>query len=322
MRSTTARILIAINILTLIAPAHLCAQTLDGMQSYRLGAGDVLQLNVLQQPTLDRSVLVRPDGTAIIPPVGEIMMAGLTVSEAEELVRSKLRLFHRDVVDVSLTVTEYHSLQVYVLGAVGNPGSFTFDHPPTLWDAIRNAGGTSADAILSRVRVISRDAQGFHSVNYDLTPLITGQGDTPIVLLSSGQTVMVPAAGDESLASASPENGIQVFGGVASPGTYAVGEPTNLMTVLMLAGGPIEQSKLDEIQWVHRRGAANFSSDRVNLELFLQEGEVQGNPMIHPGDTVQVPRIRPGFFRTVYPIILGTITTAASVIFVVDRIQD
>ena len=51
-----------------------------------------------------------------------------------------------------------------------------------------------------------------------------------------------------------------------------------------------------------------------------------GNPFmlgpIHPGDTVQVPRTQPGFFRTVYPLMLATITAAASVVLVVDRLQD
>lgn len=317
-----ARLLAAINILMLVLPAQLAAQINTDQPDYRLGAGDVLQLNVLQQPELDRSLLLRPDGTAIIPPVGEVELAGLTVAEAEELVRQKLRLFNRDVVDVSLTITEYRALRIYVLGAVVSPGSYTFDRPPTLWDAIREAGGAQPEAVLSRVRVVSRDPSGFHSTNHDLTPLVAGTGDADTRFLESGQTVLVPSAGEESLSAASPENGVQVFGGVAEPGTYALTRPTELMTVLMLAGGPLDDGKLDEVRWVRRSGDEAYTAGMIDMESFLDRGDPVGNPLIRPGDTIQVPIRRPGFFRTVYPILLGTITAAASVVLVVDRLQD
>ncbi len=322
MQKLCGRILIAINIFMLIVPGQLLAQAADGARDYRLGPDDVLQLNVIQQPTLDRTLLIRPDGTAIIPPVGEIALAELTVAEAEDLVRQKLRLFHRDVVDVSLTVIEYRALRIYVLGAVANPGSYTFDRPPTLWDAIREAGGASNDAVMSRVRVVARSAAGFSSTNHDLNAIVAGTGDVPITFLRSGQTVLVPSAGEESLAASSPENGVQVFGGVAAPGTYALTEPTELMTVLMLAGGPVAESKLAEVRWVQRDQSGRYSAGMVDMETFLLAGDPNGNPLVKPGDTIQVPRHRPGFFRTVYPILLGTITTAASIVLVVDRLND
>ncbi|MBU0743332.1 polysaccharide biosynthesis/export family protein [bacterium] len=295
------------------------AQPGESLAEYRLGAGDVVQLNVLQQPSLDRSLLIRPDGTAVIPLVGEVEMAGLTVSGAEELVRQKLRLFNHDIVDISLTVTQYNALRIYVLGAVVAPGSFTFDSSPTLWDVLREAGGADPGANLAAVRVISITGNTTTTQTYDLTGLITGTGGAPQIFLRAGDTVIVP--GEEGLAAA-PDTGVQVFGGVASPGTYSLTEPTRLMTVLMLAGSPLEAAALDRIWWVHDTGGGRYSSRLIDISRFIEKGDMSGNPLIHPGDTIEVKRSVPGFFRTVYPLILGSISTAAAIIFTIDRVSN
>jgi polysaccharide export outer membrane protein len=287
-------------------------------EDYRLGPGDVVQLNVLQQPALDRSLLIRPDGTAVIPLVGEVEMAGLTLNEAEELVRQKLRLFNHDIVDISLTVTQYNALRVYVLGAVVSPGSYTFDAAPTLWDALREAGGVSTGANLAAVRVISVDGTATSSRTYDLTGLVAGTGAAPQVLLQAGDTVIVPG---EEARSVAPDVGVQVFGGVAAPGTYTIAEPTRLMTVLMIAGSPLEAADLEKVWWVHATGNGRYDARLIDVSKFIEEGEMSGNPLIHPGDTVEVKRDEPGFFRTVYPLILGTISTAAAIIFTLDRVS-
>ncbi len=286
--------------------------------SYHLGAGDVVQLNVLQQPDLDAELLIRPDGTAVVPPVGEIALAGLTPDEAEELLTSKLRLFNREITDVSVTVLQYNALRIYVLGAVGSPGSYTFDSPPTLWSVIREAGGVSPDANASVVRVVAvRDGLTVNST-HDLVPFLAGTGAAPDLLLHSGDTVIIPTMAE---AVAPPELGVQVFGGVAAPGVYPVTEPTPLMSVLMLAGAPVEEGDLEKVWWVHQRENGRFESNLVDVSLFLELGDPVGNPLVHPGDTVHLQHREPGFWRTTYPIILGTLSTGAAVLFTLHRIQ-
>jgi len=294
------------------------AQPDGDIVEYRLGAGDVVQLNVLQQPALDRSLLIRPDGTAVIPLVGEVDMAGLSLSEAEGLVRQKLRLFNHDIVDVSLTVTEYNALRIFVLGAVVTPGSFTFDSSPTLWDVLREAGGVDRGANLAAVRVISITGNTTTTQTYDLTGLISGTGGAPQVFLRAGDTVIVP--GEEVMAAA-PDTGVQVFGGVTTPGTFPISEPTRLMTVLMLAGSPLEAADLGKIWWVHDNGSGRYDSRLIDITKFVEKGDMSGNPLIHPGDTIEVKRSEPGFFRVAYPLLLGTISTAAALIFTLDRVS-
>jgi polysaccharide biosynthesis/export protein len=311
-RISTAILLVVLTFVCLPATAQTTGP-------YHLGSGDVVQLNVLQQPSLDRELQIRPDGTAVVPVVGEIELAGLTTREAEELLTSKLRLFNRDIQDVSLTVIQYNALRVYVLGAVGSPGSYTFDAPPSLWDVVREAGGINPDANASAIRVVAvREGQTINTI-HDMTPFLTGTGAAPGIDLLSGDTVIVP---NNTEVTASPATGVQVFGGVGAAGTYAVTEPTRLMSVLMLAGAPLADGDLEKVWWVHKHDNGTYTSNLIDLDLFLEMGDLEGNPMIHPGDTVHLQRRQPGFWRTTYPIILGTISTSAAIIFTIDRIQN
>ncbi len=304
----------------LSACGSLAQTTLPSAESaYRLGPGDVLQLNVLQQPSLDQQLTVRPDSTAVVPLVGEVTIGGLTLREAEKLLRQKLSLFNPSIRDLTLTIVEYNALRVYVMGAIVQPGSYTFSRPPTLWDVLREAGGPQPDARLEAVRVVRVVGGRSTTEVHDLTGFLSGTADQETaVTLKPGDTVIVPG---EAPMHVTPEAGVQVLGSVRTPGTYLLKEPTPLLSVLMLAGAPLEDGNLKKIWWVHVDPAGGYQAKRVDLTMFLQQGDPQGNPLVHPGDTVKVERSGPGFFRTAYPIILGTLTTAATVAFALDRLS-
>ena len=158
-----------------------------------LKAGDVLQLNVLQQPSLDRELQVRPDGTAVIPTVGEIELAGLSVAAAEQLLAQKLRLYDRNIRDVSVTVVQYNALRIYVMGAVARPGNYTFDAAPTLWSVLREAGGLAPDANPAAVRIISAGEGTPGTTLVDISAFVAGTGTPPASLMASGYVVQYGA---------------------------------------------------------------------------------------------------------------------------------
>lgn len=289
-------------------------------QEYQLGVGDILQLNVLQQPGLDRTLTIRPDGNAVIPRVGEVQLESLTLLEAEELVRQRLRLFDPSIGDVSLTVTEYNALRIYVLGEVSSPGSYTFNSPPGLWDVIRAAGGPSGGANLSVVRVIHQVDGTTTTETYDASPLVSGQGIMPAIRLHSGDTVVV--SGGEGGIMVPADIGVQVIGAVGVPQTVALSEPTRLLSVLMMAGTPLETGELHKVWWVHREGQSSYRSTRVNVKLFLEEGSLAGNPLVYPGDTIRVPQRGLGWFREFLPFVLSTATAASAILLTIDRLQN
>ncbi len=232
----------ALLLVSLLMLTPTLAQAQGGIQDYRLGIGDVLQLNVPQQTDLNEDLTIRADGTAIIGLVGAVPLAGLSLLEAEDLVRQRLRLFDPNIGDVSLSITEFNALRVFVLGAVVTPGSHTFNESPTLWEAIRAAGGPTATANLSVVRYVHQQGSVARTQTFDLSTILTGVGDLPDIRLGSGDTIVIPVSDGQIVVP--PEVGVQIFGSVASPGTVPISEPTRLVTMLMLAGAPTDASKL------------------------------------------------------------------------------
>jgi protein involved in polysaccharide export with SLBB domain len=118
------------------------------------------------------------------------------------------------------------------------------------------------------------------------------------------------------------EVGVQVFGAVGAPSIVAIPEPTRLITVLMQAGTPQSTAALDKVWWVHREEAGRYRSTRVNLQLYLEEGSLAGNPLVYPGDTIRVPVEKPGWFGRFWPALLGTAGTAAAIIYAIDRVNN
>ncbi|MCP4145079.1 MAG: hypothetical protein GY752_07310 [bacterium] len=302
--------------LILLVPVVLSAA--PGDEVYLLGVSDVLQLNVVQSPNMDRQLTVRQDGTVVLPSVGAIAVAGFSVVEAEQILKDKLVLYDRSIQDVTLSIVQFNSLQIYILGAVRQPGSYTFSSKPTLWDLIRESGGVTPEAVLTDVKIISNVDGVNESSDMDITDLVSGNNSVTPTFLNTGDTVVIPTSSQLFLTSS--VSGVQVFGGVSAPGTYRIKDPMRLVDILMLAGAPTDDAQLEKVIWVHNVRGDLFTSSTINCKLFMLEGDLVGNPLVYPGDVVQVTLNRGGFWRTVYPLILGTLTTVATVAFAAHRL--
>ncbi len=307
-------LMVGILVLAWLGAGTTLAQDVSG---YRLGIGDQLQLSVLQQADLDRAIVVRPDGSVIVPLVGAVPVAGLTISDAEESIRQKLRLFNREISDVSLTVTQFNALRIAVLGAVANAGEYTFQKPPGLWEAVRAAGGALGTANLAAVRVVRVEGGQVRARFYDISAIMTGEGSVDASVLQAGDSVVVPTL--EETAASPTGNAVQVIGGVVRPGSLPLSEPLPLVSVLLLAGGPVEAGDLSSVWWVHSEAGGRNRATRVDMNAFFKRGRVVGNPLVHPGDTVRVPYAGQGFFRSVWPILLSTATVTTAVLLGTNR---
>ncbi len=288
-------------------------QPVVNTEDYRLGVGDVLQLNVLQQPDLDRELTVQPDGTAFIPLVGETSLAGLTVAEAEQVIRNRLELFNPNIDAVTLSIVQYNALRIFVLGAVANPGPYTFTTSPSLWDAMRAAGGPTESANLNAVRLVRQQETGVMTQTVNLSSLLSGGTEFPAINLRGGDTLIIPNS-LEAAAMIAPSDGVQIFGAVAQPSVVPLLGPTRLLTCLMMAGAPLNNAELNKIFWVHNApDEGRYRSTLVNLDIFIEEGKLAGNPLVYPGDTLSVPAHEPGWVSRNLPLILTTLATFGTV---------
>jgi polysaccharide biosynthesis/export protein len=112
---------------------------------YRIGAHDLLEINVFEAPDLNRSLRVSASGEISMPLLGPIQSTGLTARELEGVIEIKLRQYMKDP-HVGVFVTAVESHPVSVVGAVKKPGVFQIRGTKTVLEMLSMAEGLSDDA--------------------------------------------------------------------------------------------------------------------------------------------------------------------------------
>src|SRR5215208_5460351 len=88
---------------------------------YIVGPNDVLAVTVFNQPQLSGKFSVESDGTLAFPLVGRVPVGGLSVRAVEDEVRRRLSAGYLTEPRVSVTVEQYRSQQIFVMGEVKQP---------------------------------------------------------------------------------------------------------------------------------------------------------------------------------------------------------
>jgi len=281
-----------------------------------LQAGDTIRLSVPGRPDLDAVLQLDTGGRVNIPQVGEVSLAGMSVSDATLFIKQKLRLFYPNLDTLQLTASRTGAMKIYVIGQVSRPGVQIFDHVPSLWDVLRSSGGPAEIADLRSARVI-REEEGIPEVHsMDLSGIMDGR-NFPTFKLRNGDTLVIPALLEGTSGVPSAE-GVKVFGGVGQTVIVPIVDPMPMLDVLMLAGAPNREADLKKIYWVHEDGGKAVST-QVNLDLFLTEGNPVGNPLVYPGDTLRVAYQKDNWFWKYVPPMIGMVAAVVAIYYMLDR---
>lgn len=155
---------------------------------FELGVGDVVHVSVWREQELTLTAVVRPDGRISIPLAGEVQVAGKTALDAQALIRTLLLKYVTDP-QVTLSVLEIHSRQVFITGQVQRPGAYPLPGSCTVLQLIASAGGLTPYA--HRKSIVVLDGSSKQIAQFDYAKAIRGdkkQGR----LLQPGDTVVVP----------------------------------------------------------------------------------------------------------------------------------
>jgi polysaccharide export outer membrane protein len=227
----------------------------------KIGADDLLGISVYDSPELSHPVRVDADGAIRLPMVKQpISVSGLYPAEIEAAITKALVDGNVLVAPlVSVSVLEYRSRPITVMGAVRNPIVFQADGPVTLLDAISRAGGLAdnagPDILLSRppsaadesAKISQRiPVQSFLNMNEDFVNL----------KLEAGDVVRVPVAGQ-----------VYVLGSVKRPGAFTIndGAESSVMKALALSGGLDEHPS--HIAYIYRVEAGAAGRNEMPIEL-------------------------------------------------------
>lgn len=172
---------------------------------YLLAAGDTIEISVLEDPSLNRQALIRPDGKISLPLAGTLAAAGKTTDELQRLIRSRLG---RDFVDpptvtVSLVGLSAQSASqetglatVYVLGEVGAPGRYDVALPMDVLQLLAMSGGPRVFAARDRMQIRRTNRDGGEEVMvFDYDAVERGAAPINRIQIGDGDVLVVPERG-------------------------------------------------------------------------------------------------------------------------------
>jgi polysaccharide biosynthesis/export protein len=163
----------------------------DASNAYKLNQGDVLNISVWGEESLQKEVRVLPDGSITFPLAGRVEVANQTTPEVEKRITEKLKTYLPDP-QVTVVISNIEGNRAYIIGKVVKPGPILLVGPMTVMQALSLAGGLDKFADLDSIKVLRGTGtnQTLHAVNYNR--LIKGQALESNILLNTGDTILVP----------------------------------------------------------------------------------------------------------------------------------
>jgi polysaccharide biosynthesis/export protein len=169
--------------------------TAQAVEAYRIGVDDEVKVSVWQNPGLDVSVPVRPDGKISVPLVGDVEAGGRTPEEVAGEIQEKLHTYVRDPqVTVILTQLRSHEYlsRVRVTGAVRSPVSVPYRQGMTVLDAVLAAGGTNEFAASDHTELYRKEGEGTKAYAVRLDRILQKGELTTNYPVQPGDVITVP----------------------------------------------------------------------------------------------------------------------------------
>ena len=171
---------------------------------YRIRAGDVLQIEVLEDPSLNRAVAVLPGGQISFPFAGTITAGGRTIGQVQATLRNALSPNFASPPTVFIGVQPFQdpealaearlgpTIDVYFVGEVRNPGRVVVRTGTTLLQAVAISGGVSRFAAVKRIQLRRTGADGVQRVTFLNYRALADGAVTTDIELKDGDVILVP----------------------------------------------------------------------------------------------------------------------------------
>jgi polysaccharide biosynthesis/export protein len=276
------------------------------LQNIPISAGDLLDVEVFNTAEFSGRLRVDQKGFLTLPLGGDVNVNGLMTGAAAEAIRKHLvetKLMLNPAVTVS--IVEYSSEGVTVLGEVKAPGIYTLLGPRSLYDALASAGGVTDSEGSSITITHANDAT--HPIVVDVTTTDYSPQQKATVILP-GDTVVVNRA---------PL--IYVVGDVAHSGAFYLrgGTELRILDLIALAQGANRTAAMKRAALIHPMPDGTAQTIHFNLDKVMKNQSP--NLAAHAGDVLVLPRSGwKTFSTTALPGLTNAMSNAAS-ISLIDR---
>jgi polysaccharide biosynthesis/export protein len=285
--------------------------------SYTLGPGDRLRVDIFNVPEYSGEFYVLGDGAINLPVVGAIPIQGLTVQRASSLLTSYFsRYVKRPIVTISVLAPR--PVQFAIAGEVTRSGSYTVPFTgdnrkfPTISQAIQLAGGTTQTANLRQVQV--RRAATGRVITVNIFDVLQRGNTAQDITLRDGDTIYIARSegvnaadrlrlAGSNLANQDATVKVAILGEVGKPGTYTlkgdsgggsagtVGRvtPPTLTEAIKIAGGSTASADLSRIRVRRNTRTGTGQVLPINLLNLLRAGDFGQDIILQDGDTILLP---------------------------------
>ncbi|WP_243642089.1 polysaccharide biosynthesis/export family protein [Rhodovulum steppense] len=172
-------------------------------QEYRVRPGDTLAIEVLEDTSLNRAVVVLPDGRISFPFAGSVLVAGRTISEIEQAIIAGIGPNFAVTPNVFVSAqpgdrAAYASgpaaVGIYFLGEVNRPGLIEVARGTTFLQALAQSGGVTRFAATKRIQLRRTDPRSGAQTVYriDYRALSAGAALKQDIRLQDGDVILVP----------------------------------------------------------------------------------------------------------------------------------
>jgi polysaccharide export outer membrane protein len=254
-------------------------------ENYRLGPGDQLVLILTGDIEATYTLEVAREGFVLIPQVGQLYVANLTMAQLEDLLYSRLgRVFSGirrgagATTRFSVSIAKLRTNQVFVLGDVERPGSYQVSSAGTAIAALYAAGGPTVNGSFRNIEIRrgSRIVSALDLYDY----LLRGDASRD-ARLETGDIVFVPTRGLR----------VRIVGEVIRPGTYEL-KPSETLADLIRAAGGLRAEASRRVVQVERivppEQRTTSGRDRVTIDI-RSDGPAGADRMpLEAGDVVRV----------------------------------
>ncbi len=260
MKQTLVALWLAPALATAQAPAPMEPSITANLPVQAIGPDDLLLISVYRSPELTRTVRVEATGQITLPLLGEpVRAAGLLPYELERQIAAALQregILVNPVVKV--TVAEYASRPIRVVGAVKRPMTFQAVGRVTLLDALARAEGLAPEAAQEILVTLPRGGpDGGPLVRRIAVKRLIDAADPEVNLtLEGGEEIRVPEAGR-----------VFVVGNVRKPGAYAVPDPKDASVLRLLALAEGLAPYAQKVAFIYREDPATGRRREIPVEL-------------------------------------------------------
>ncbi|OQY73244.1 MAG: hypothetical protein B6D44_07700, partial [Ignavibacteriales bacterium UTCHB2] len=211
---------------------------------YLVGPGDKIFISISGVEERNFNLLINHEGYLYIPRVGVVDLRNKKLSEAKEIIKSKLNTNFRNV-DIYIALADVRKIKVSLIGNVVKPSNYILTSNSRVLDLIKTSPGLKSTSDIRNIKIINRNND---TVSIDFLSFLRLGKIENNPYLKDGDVVIIDKV----------DKTVFISGQVKYPATYEFREGESVYDFIQLAGGLKYKARTDSIEVV------SFAKDGIN----------------------------------------------------------